>query len=102
MVHLVPQYRYPIKKRQWELPQGSWEEDADANPEDLARGELQEETGLVAGSMTAIGDLYPLYGTVTQKYRAYLATDLKISTSSLDHEEQDLIAWAFHCLWSKP
>lgn len=46
MVHLVEQYRYPIRKRQWELPQGSWEEDPNANPDDLARGELLEETGL--------------------------------------------------------
>lgn len=23
MVHLVEQYRYPIRRRQWELPQGS-------------------------------------------------------------------------------
>jgi 8-oxo-dGTP pyrophosphatase MutT (NUDIX family) len=95
MVHLVEQYRYPIKQRQWELPQGSWEEDPNANPEDLARGELLEETGLAAGAMTLIGELYPLYGTATQKYRAYLATDLEPGANSLDHEEQDLITRAF-------
>lgn len=95
MVHLVEQYRYPIKRRQWELPQGSWEADANARPEDLARGELQEETGLIAGVITLIGELYPLYGTATQKYRAYFATELQAGTSSPDHEEQDLITQAF-------
>lgn len=95
MVHLVEQYRYPIKRRQWELPQGSWEADANARPEDLARGELQEETGLIAGVITLIGELYPLFGTATQKYRAYFATELQAGTSSPDHEEQDLITRAF-------
>ena len=26
-VHLVEQYRYPVKGRYWELPQGSWEQE---------------------------------------------------------------------------
>ncbi|OHV27079.1 NUDIX hydrolase [Rhizobium sp. RMa-01] len=95
VVHLVEQYRYPIKRRQWELPQGSWEEDPNAMPEDLARGELLEETGLLAGAIKLIGELYPLYGTATQKYRAYLATELEAGISSPDHEEQDLVTAAF-------
>ncbi|OLP61951.1 ADP-ribose pyrophosphatase [Xaviernesmea oryzae] len=95
MIHLVEQYRYPIKQRQWELPQGSWEEDPDADALALARGELLEETGLIAGAITFIGELYPLYGTATQKYRAYLATDLQAGVSAPDHEEQDLITRAF-------
>lgn len=95
MIHLVEQYRYPIKKRQWELPQGSWEDKPNANPDDVARGELHEETGLLAGRMTLIGELYPLYGTTTQKYRAYLATELEFGIRSPDPEEQDLITRAF-------
>lgn len=95
LIHLVQQYRYPIKQRQWELPQGSWEDDPNARPEDLARGELQEETGLVAGKMTLIGELYPLYGTATQRYHAYLATDLESGSTCLENEEQDLITDAF-------
>ncbi len=27
MIHLVEQYRYPVKGRFWEFPQGSWEQD---------------------------------------------------------------------------
>ena len=47
-VWLVEQHRHPIGARFWELPQGAWEDDPAAAPEDLARGELAEETGLRA------------------------------------------------------
>ncbi|MGM4915492.1 NUDIX domain-containing protein [Rhizobium ruizarguesonis] len=91
LVHLVQQFRYPIKSRQWEFPQGSWEEKPDADPGELARGELQEETGLIAGSLIRIGTIYPLYGTVTQRCHVFLATDLTPGDNKLEHEEQDLV-----------
>src|ERR1700744_1532215 len=50
-IWLVEQYRYPIGERALELPQGGWEAD-NVDPEALARGELSEETGLIAGRMT--------------------------------------------------
>ena len=95
IVHLVQQYRYPIERRQWEFPQGSWETKLDADPRDLARGELEEETGLLAGEIQEVGHLYPLYGTVTQSYRIFLATDLKPGRRRLEHEEQDLVTRGF-------
>lgn len=95
IVHLVQQYRYPIGRRQWEVPQGSWEGEPGADPRDLARGELEEETGLLAGSIQEVGHLYPLYGTVTQSYRIFLATDLKPGRHRPEHEEQDLVTRAF-------
>ena len=94
-VHLVQQYRYPIGRRQWEFPQGGWEDKVDARPADVARGELQEETGLIADEMTEIGRLYPLYGTVTQSYRIFLATKLRQGRLELAPEEQDLVARSF-------
>src|SRR5919112_1228665 len=45
-VHLVEQYRYPVRGRYWELPQGSNERFAGSDPLVLARAELREETGL--------------------------------------------------------
>jgi ADP-ribose pyrophosphatase len=95
IVHLVQQYRYPIGRRQWEFPQGSWEGEPSADPRDLARGELEEETGLLAGNIQEVGQLYPSYGTVMQSYRIYLATDLKAGRRRLEHEEQDLVTGAF-------
>lgn len=95
IVHLVQQYRYPIGQRQWEFPQGSWEGEPNADPGALARGELEEETGLLAGNIQQVGQLYPLYGTVTQSYRIFLATDLRQGRRRLEHEEQDLVTRAF-------
>lgn len=91
LVHLVQQFRYPIRSRQWEFPQGSWENKPDTEIEELARGELREETGLIAGSLLRIGTLYPLYGTVTQRCHVFFATDLTAGDTRLEHEEQDLI-----------
>ncbi|MBC4015662.1 NUDIX hydrolase [Siccirubricoccus deserti] len=95
MLHLVQQYRYPIRQRQWELPQGAWEGRPEARPEDVARGELREETGLIASEITEVGHLFPLYGTSTQAYRIFLATGLVRGERSPDPEEQDLVTRAF-------
>src|SRR5437660_3306264 len=53
-LHLVEQFRYPVQGRYWEFPQGSWEQMPNADPLDVARGELREETGLVASKMTYV------------------------------------------------
>src|SRR3984885_12870336 len=59
-VYLIEQFRYTVGARHIELPQGGWEQ-ADIVPEELARGELREETGLTANRMTQIGDLQIAY-----------------------------------------
>ena len=59
-VWLVEQFRYTIQERALELPQGGWEMDVD-DPEELARGELKEETGLHAAEMTHLGTLWIAY-----------------------------------------
>lgn len=95
MVHLVQQYRYPVGGRYWEFPQGSSEAGDEGSPVDAARRELEEETGLVADELTEVGRLFPLYGTVTQSCRIFLATKLRPGRARLDREEQDLVARAF-------
>src|SRR3984893_5641141 len=50
-VYLIEQFRYTVGARHWELPQGGWET-AEVVPEEMARGELKEETGLTAERMT--------------------------------------------------
>ncbi|WP_327692689.1 NUDIX hydrolase [Streptomyces sp. NBC_00459] len=74
--HLVEQYRYAVKGRYWEFPQGSWEDKPDADPIALARGELAEETGLTAGTMKPLGHLFEAYGYCNQGFHILLATDL--------------------------
>lgn len=91
LVHLVQQFRYPVRSRQWEFPQGGWEGRPDADPLQVARGELAEETGLLAGRMEEAGLLYPLYGTMTQSYRIFLATELEPGAPDREHTEQDMI-----------
>jgi hypothetical protein len=60
-VWLVEQFRHPIGERFWEFPQGAWEDEPGAVPEDLARGELAEETGLRAGRIEQAGSPTTLY-----------------------------------------
>ncbi|MBK3574594.1 NUDIX hydrolase [Streptomyces sp. MBT65] len=90
--HLVEQYRYPVKARYWEFPQGTWEDRPDAVPLDLARGELAEETGLAARTMTPLGHLFEAYGYCDQGFHVILATDLTRGEPHLDDEEAGLIS----------
>jgi 8-oxo-dGTP pyrophosphatase MutT (NUDIX family) len=90
--HLVEQYRYTVGGRYWEFPQGSWEGRPDADPLVLARGELAEETGLTAGSMTPLGHLFAAYGFADQGCHVLLATDLTAGGTDLDETEAGLIS----------
>ena len=56
-VYLVEQFRYTVQETLIEFPQGGWER-PDVVPEELARGELREETGLTAERMTESGSLW--------------------------------------------
>ncbi|MDY0748447.1 NUDIX hydrolase [Paucibacter sp. R3-3] len=94
-IWLVEQYRYPVGRRFWELPQGSWEDKPDVDPLVLARAELQEETGLAASTMIHVARLFQAYGYSTQAFNLFLASDLTQGETDLDAEEQGLIARAF-------
>jgi len=94
-VHLVEQYRYPVGARHWEFPQGAWEHAPDADVLDVARGELQEETGLFSGRMTYAGRLLPAYGYATQGFHVYLAEALRPGRAALESEEQGLVSRRF-------
>jgi len=87
---LVEQFRYTIQQRSLELPQGGWET-AQVDPEELARGELREETGLVAGTMIHLGTMWVAYGFARQKQHVFLATGLTQESRDLDPEEHDLV-----------
>ncbi len=93
-IHLVQQYRYPVAARYWEFPQGTLEAGA-VDPLTLAKTELREETGLIAGRMLHAGRLFLAYGYSTQAYDIFLATQLEQGDAQLESEEQGLIAQAF-------
>jgi len=89
-VWLVEQYRYTIQERALELPQGGWEME-NVDPEELARGELKEETGLHAAEMTFLGSMWIAYGFCRQKQHVFLATGLTLKERDPDDEEHDLV-----------
>ena len=88
-IWLVEQFRYTIQERAIELPQGSWEM-AEVDPEELARGELKEETGLRAAKMTCLGSSWIGYGYTRQLQHVFLATGLTQAEKSPDEEEHDI------------
>jgi ADP-ribose pyrophosphatase len=88
-LYLVEQFRYTVGARFMELPQGGWEL-PDANPEEMARGELREETGLSAARMTLLATLQIGYGVMNQKHHVFLAEGLTPGEPSRDPEESDL------------
>jgi len=88
---LVEQFRYPVGRRAWEFPQGSWGAGASGSNIDLARSELAEETGLRAGQLRHLGHLYEAYGFCSQGFDVYLATDLQIGAVAREETEQDMV-----------
>jgi 8-oxo-dGTP pyrophosphatase MutT (NUDIX family) len=89
-VWLVEQYRHPVGEMFWELPQGAWDDVPDAAPEELARGELVEETGLRAGKMERLGRMFFAYGISDQRFDVWLATELTEGEQQLEVTEQGL------------
>ena len=88
-IWLVRQFRYTVQGSYFELPQGGWEQ-ADVDTEEMARGELQEETGLRAERMTLLSKLWIGYGLMNQLHHVYLAEGLTAGDAARDPEEQGM------------
>lgn len=73
-VVLVRQYRYPVDEAVWELPAGRLDpgESVDAG----ARRELEEETGLSAGSLEPLSVFYTTPGFCDETMHLFRATQL--------------------------
>jgi 8-oxo-dGDP phosphatase len=89
-VAMVEQYRYPLRLRRWEFPQGTAPDRAEMGPEELAARELREETGLRAACWTYLGLLDVAPGLSSQRGRAYLATELTSGTPAREDTEADM------------
>jgi 8-oxo-dGTP pyrophosphatase MutT (NUDIX family) len=87
---LVEQYRHPVGRRALEFPQGSWSAGATGTPEELARSELAEETGLRAGSLRHLGHLDVAPGLMTQEFDVWLATGLTQGPAHRESTEADM------------
>jgi len=88
-IWLVRQFRYTVGGTYFELPQGGWER-AEVNAEELARGELAEETGLRVERMTPLADLWIAYGAMRQIHHVFLAEGLTPGETERDPEEHDM------------
>ncbi|SDI97531.1 NUDIX domain-containing protein [Frankineae bacterium MT45] len=88
---LVEQFRYPIGRRVWEFPQGGWAAGKDGSKEELAASELEEETGIVAGSWSHLGHLYAAYGYSNQGFDIFHATNLTMGEPKREASEQDMV-----------
>ena len=86
---LVRQFRYTVSGTYYELPQGGWE-DPHADPEEMARGELREETGLRVERLTKLGSLWIGYGVMNQLHHTFLAEGLTQGEVDRDEEEDDM------------
>lgn len=82
---LVEQYRYPMNKNTLEIPAGKL--DRGETPEDGAKRELEEETGLKGGKLTFIGELYTSPAILTEVIYMYTATDFSEGTPHTDKDE---------------
>ncbi len=89
LIWLVRQFRYTVNASYFELPQGGWEL-PDADPAEMARGELREETGLRAERMIPLASLWIGYGVMRQLHHVFLAQGLTEGETDRDEEEHDM------------
>jgi 8-oxo-dGTP pyrophosphatase MutT (NUDIX family) len=87
---VVEEYRLPVGRRVPGFPQGTWTHGATGTPEELARAELAEETGLRAGCLRHLGHLDLAPGLTTQEFDVWLATDLTPGETAREASEADM------------
>ncbi|MBC7769042.1 MAG: NUDIX hydrolase [Phycisphaerales bacterium] len=74
-VHLVGQWRFPLGRYSWEMPEGGAE--PGEAPLACARRELEEETGLKAGSFSIMLEMDMSNSLTDERAIVYLATELR-------------------------
>ena len=84
-VVLVRQYRYAVGDWLLEVPAGKL--DAGENPAVCVRRELEEETGLSAGSLESLDWIYTTPGFTDEKIWLFLARDLQPAEQRLEEDE---------------
>jgi 8-oxo-dGTP pyrophosphatase MutT (NUDIX family) len=90
--HLVEQFRYPLGRRVWEFPMGTWSAGQSGTVEELARRELQEETGLTASRWRRVsGRLHHAGGFCSQGFSVFHATELTQGTPDREETEADMV-----------
>ena len=90
--HLVEQFRYPIGRRSWEFPMGTWPAGQSGTREELARRELLEETGVTAATWRRLGGrMHEASGFCSQGFTVFHATDLTPGPHDREDTEADMV-----------
>jgi 8-oxo-dGTP pyrophosphatase MutT (NUDIX family) len=84
-VHLVGQWRFPLARYSWEMPEGGAEPGEDAS--ECAARELAEETGLRAGSWTKVLEMDLSNSLTDEQAVIFIATDLTPGEAEPDPTE---------------
>jgi ADP-ribose pyrophosphatase len=83
---LIRQFRYATGGTMLEVPAGRPDRQGE-DWETCARRELEEETGLVAETMTHLTSIFTTPGFTDEVIHLFLATGLRTGRLSLDHDE---------------
>lgn len=83
---LIRQYRYAAGGYMLEVPAGRPDRPGE-DWEVCARRELQEETGMVAGTMTKLTSIFTTPGFTDEQIHLFLASDLTKGSAKLDEDE---------------
>jgi len=89
-IYLVEQFRYGSQSRMIELPMGGVDAKFGPEPIDSARGELLEETGMLAAEMIAVGRMETNASYMRQTLHIFLATGLEKREQALEPGELGL------------
>ena len=97
-VWLVGQYRYPLDRYSWEIPEGGCP--AGEDPEATARRELREETGLVADACELINVAHLSNSVSDEVAYLYRATGLQRGLSEPEGTERlQVIRLGWDVVW---
>ncbi|HET6568071.1 MAG TPA: NUDIX hydrolase [Rhodothermales bacterium] len=92
---LVRQFRYPSRKVFYEVPAGKMDVEGEL-PEDVARRELEEETGWIPGKLIHLGSYYPCIGYSNEVIHIYLGEALEEGRQAFaDGENLELLRLPF-------
>lgn len=85
-VTLVRQYRYPYGEVTLEIPAGKMDQGPE-NAMEAGKRELSEETGLIAGEMIAMGEIWPSPGFMDERLYLFCAKNLTQGECHPDADE---------------
>jgi 8-oxo-dGTP pyrophosphatase MutT (NUDIX family) len=83
---LIGQYRFPINKYSWEIPEGGG--DLNTDPLESAKRELKEETGIVAKNWSLLLEMDLSNSVSDERALIFVAKDLKFEEAEPEETEQ--------------